>query len=241
MISCQDVDLRLIELLAGNPPPDLLFHLKSCPGCREKREKWAQIWSFMDRWEEEKPSDDIVEAIVSRVQRGLRTETAQGRQNPIHPQAETRATPGLGWWGSRVSVVLVSALIASLLSIGSSVAFHYGKAVQFIKFALQALEIPAYMPDSTIFFLVGCLYSLLPLLLVGLIFGRIADGHRLRLSFWMVAIFLLVTLPYTVVECSSFALGLALSLIAGLAVGALSGSAAGLYLRSRWPALVGQH
>ena len=237
MIVCQDVDLRLIELLVGDPPPDLLFHLKSCPGCREKRGKWSRLWGLMDRWEEEKPSGEIIESVLALVRADLRGEAAQrGRRKPSSLEAEAKSSPS--WWASGVGVILISALIASLLSMGSSVALHYGKAVHLSQRAFQELGFLGYLPESAIFFLVGCLYGLLPLLLVGLILGRIAHGDRSSLSFWVVAIFLLVTLPYTVVECRTFALSFALSLIGGLTVGALSGGVAGFYLASRRVAIV---
>jgi hypothetical protein len=226
MVSCQDIELRLIELLREDLPEDLLAHLNSCPRCKEKREQWVQLWSFMGGWEEIKPSVEVTESILSQIRGDLRSE------------AEASASPG--WLTSGFGVVLISALVASLLSIGGSIVFHYGNAVELLKFALQQLEISAHLSAGTIFFLVGCLYGLLPLAIVGLIFGRLADGHRLRLSFWVVAIFLLVTLPYTVVECRTFALSFTLSIIAGLTVGAVSGGLAGFYLPSRRAMLVEQ-
>lgn len=225
MLSCEDLELRLMELLGEDLPEDLLAHLRSCPRCKEKREQWVRLWSLMGGWEESKPSIEVTEAILSQIRGDLRREAEAGA--------------GLGWWASGFGVVLVSALVASLLSIGSSAVFHYGNAVEVFKFALQQLEISAYLPDGTIYFLVGCLYGLLPLAIVGLIFGRLADGHRLRLSFWVVAIFLIGTLPYTVVECRTFALSFTLSIIAGLMVGAVSGSVAGFYLPSRRAVMVG--
>jgi|GEM_PF-6248106 len=226
MVSCQDIELRLMELLGEDLPEDLLAHLKSCPRCKEKREQWIRLWSLMGGWEESRPSVEVTESILTEIRGDLRKE------------GEVEANPS--WWASGFGVVLISALVASLLSIGGSIAFHYGNAVKFIKFALQQLEISAYPPDSTIFFLVGCLYGLLPVVLVGLIFGRLADSHRLRLSFWVVAIFLLVTLPYTVAECRTLALTFALSVIGGLTVGAVSGGVAAFYLPSRRAVIAGQ-
>jgi len=224
MLSCEDLELRLMELLGENLPEDLLAHLKSCPRCKEKREQWIRLWSLMGGWEESKPSIDVTESILSQIRGDLRSE------------AEASASPG--WFTSGFGVVLISALVASLLSIGSSIALHYGNAAEFLRFALQQLEISAYLPVSTIFFVVGCLYGLLPLLLVGLIFGRAADGHRLRLSLWVVVVFLLLTLPYTVVECRTLALSFTLSVITGLTVGALSGGVAAFYLTGRREATV---
>jgi len=238
MASCQDIELRLVELLREDPPKDLLIHLKDCPECGEKQQQWARLWNLMDRWEEEKPSNETIEPILSLVRGDLKREAAQ-RQRPVSTPSEAKVKAGSVWWASGIGVVLFSAIIASLLSIGSSIALGYGKAIQLSMRSLQALGLAGSLPEGAIFFVVGCLYSLLPLLLVGLIFGRIADGHRhrLRLSFWVVAIFLLVTLPYTVVECRNFSVGLALSLLAGVTAGAVIGSLGGFYLSGRKAAL----
>jgi len=224
--------LRLVELLREDPPKDLLIHLKDCPECREKQQQWARLWNLMDRWEEEKPSNETIESILSLVRGDLKREAAQ-RQKPVSTLSEAKVKPGPVWWVSGIGVVLFAAIIASLLSIGSSIALHYGKAVQLSMRSLQALGLAGSLPEGAIFFVVGCLYGLLPLFWVALVVGRIANGRRLPLSIWLVATFLLITLPYAVVECRTFGVTLALSLISGLAVGAVSGGVGGFYLGSR--------
>ncbi|HWP59797.1 MAG TPA: hypothetical protein VNL14_18035 [Candidatus Acidoferrales bacterium] len=177
----------------------------------------------MDTWQESRPSDTVTQSILLQIRGDLRREAKP-------------ATAGLGWSISGLGVALISALIASLLSIGSSIVLDYGSAAEFFKFALQQLDISLYPRDSAIFFIVGCLYGLLPLAFVGLLFGRLAGAQGVRRGLWVVAIFLLITLPYVVVECRTFAFNLALSLITGLTLGAVSGGVAGCYLANRRPA-----
>ncbi len=89
MVTCQDVEARLVELLGKDPPSDLALHLQSCLGCREKREKWARLWSHMDQWEEEKPSLGVETSILSRVREGLEREARRSRRNLWRNLAET--------------------------------------------------------------------------------------------------------------------------------------------------------
>lgn len=77
MATCEEIELRLLELLRERPPEDLIFHLQSCPNCREKQEQWVQIWTLMDQWEEEKPSDHVTESILSQARTSLRREEAR--------------------------------------------------------------------------------------------------------------------------------------------------------------------
>lgn len=79
MVSCQELELRLIELITGDPPEDLICHLKSCPGCRTKHQQWAHLWTLMDQWDEEKPSDQVVESVLSQVRTGLRRDETRWR------------------------------------------------------------------------------------------------------------------------------------------------------------------
>lgn len=89
MVMCEEVELRMLELLEADPPEDLIFHLKTCASCREKRDGWAQAWSLMDRWEEEKPSDQVVESTLSQVRSGLRREEARWRSRLWKNLSET--------------------------------------------------------------------------------------------------------------------------------------------------------
>ena len=89
MISCQDVESRLIEVLGEAPPSDLVIHLQACPECQKKRQEWAQLWSLMDQWEEEKPSREVEASILSRVREGLRRQVKSKRENLWKNLAET--------------------------------------------------------------------------------------------------------------------------------------------------------
>jgi len=88
MVTCQDVEARLIELLEKNPPSDLALHLQSCPGCQEKRVRWARLWSLMDQWEDEKPSLEVGGAILSHVREAIRREAKKKRRISWRNSAE---------------------------------------------------------------------------------------------------------------------------------------------------------
>src|SRR5713226_2843163 len=243
MVSCQDVETRLLELLTGELPEDIVLHLQSCYVCKERRLRWDYIWSLMDRWEEEKPSSETIESMVLQVREDLRREVAKKKRKSVvwsrmHPKESDRQWLGFRLSASDIRTIVFPALIASFLFIVSSVVLHYGKAVHLCKHVLQEFGIPVALPHATIFFVVGCFYGLLPLLLVGLIFGRTAKGHGFRQGFSVATLSLLIAVPYAAFACRTFAVPLAFSMITGLAVGAFSGSVGGFYLGSRREILV---
>lgn len=223
-MNCEAIKSLVTSHLAGelsqSEALDFNNHMIQCRECRDELAALCKVWEVMGEWQDFEPGADLGNSVLTRI--------------------KEEAGQSSNWLGSRVGLVLFSALAASLLSVGSSVALHYGKAVKLSRLALQELGTLGYLPDSAIFFLVGCLYGLLPLLVVGLIVGRMAEGG-LRLCSGVVAVFLLITLPYVAIECRTFGLGFALSLLSGLAIGAFSGSVGGFYLGSRRATLVGQH
>ena len=89
MVSCQDVEERLTELLGEDPPSDLFLHLQSCPGCQEKRQEWARLWSLMGQWEEEKPSREVETSTLSGVLEAIRREAKKKRRDSWRNLAET--------------------------------------------------------------------------------------------------------------------------------------------------------
>lgn len=226
-MNCEGIKNLMTSYLAGelsqSESVTVETHVSQCRGCGNELATLRRVWNLMGEWEDREAAAYLESTVLGRI------------------RAEPQSQPVPSWLGDGITQILFSALIASLLSIVGSVLLGYGKAVRLSKLGLQELGILAYLPDSTIFFIVGCLYGLLPLLVVGLTLARIADGGGLRLGLWVVALFLLITLPYVVIECRTFAVAFTLSLIGGLAVGAFSGSAAGLYLGNRWLTLVGQH
>ena len=89
MVSCPDVEMRLLELLREEPPEELILHVRSCSSCQQKRTEWARIWSLMERWEEEKPSDHVEASILSEIRSGLRREEAKRRRRSWRVIAKT--------------------------------------------------------------------------------------------------------------------------------------------------------
>lgn len=89
MVTCEEVELRLLELFGTDPPQDLTGHLESCPSCREKRDEWAHVWSIMGRWEEDKPSLKLDDSVCSEIRASLHREAATRRRKSWRSIAET--------------------------------------------------------------------------------------------------------------------------------------------------------
>jgi len=89
MVSCQDVEIRLLELLGEEAPEELILHVRSCSSCQQRRDEWARTWSLMERWPEEKPSDHVEASILNEIRSGLRREEAKRRRRSWRAIAET--------------------------------------------------------------------------------------------------------------------------------------------------------
>ena len=127
-------------------------------------------------------------------------------------------------------LVAASAFVAALLSIVNAFLLPYEKAVALCGNALRSFEPLAGLPESSIYFLVGSAYGLGPLLLVGLVSGRLIRGRVLTHGLLSGSLFVLLLTPYLIAACSDLAIPLITALLAGLVVGAVSGGMGGTWM-----------
>jgi len=281
MVSCQDVEARLIELLGEDPPSDLVIHLETCRGCQEKRQEWARLWSLMDQWEDEKPSLEVGASTLSRVREAIRREAKKKRRISWRNSAELflplLAGTAMAFLGITLGVRKIGPSLQSfspllLLTCGVVWVAIYNiifflstqrvgggyriKHVQlnlFARYALVALgvwiflnwltelsgfeEFAAGLLDETTpvgrYFLLGAIYSFIPLASLAIIIRRGGLGnaplHGVLIGFF----FLLLLSPEVFLYCSSFSVGIAVSWSLGILVGCATGGPFAIWLSQK--------
>jgi len=187
-------------------------HFTNCACCREELAAFREAWDRVGRWP--------VPAVDPRVERDLLARVEEEAASLV---------PRL-----RLTATILSAAAAVLLSIAASVFLPYERAFQLCREALKGFSAFAGLPDSTLFFIAGAFYGLIPLLLVGLVAAHLIGGTG---ALWHgtvtgVAFALLMT-PYVLIVCSALPGIFTAAILAGIGLGGLSGSAGGLWLGSR--------
>ena len=278
MVTCQDVEVRLIETLEKDPPLDLALHLQSCPGCQEKREMWARLWSHMDQWEEEKPSSEVGASTLSRVREAIRREAKKKRRISWRNSAElflpllagtAMAVLGITLGVRKIGPSLQSFSPLLLLTCGVVWVAIYNiifflstqrvgggyriKHVQlnlFARYALVALGVwislnwlaelsgfekfaAGLLDEATPvarYFLLGAIYSFIPLASLAIIIRRDGLGnaplHGVLIGFF----FLLLLSPEVFLYCGSFSVGIAVSWSLGILMGCATGGPFAIWL-----------
>lgn len=215
-MQCQDVQPLMTAYLADEVAPlerqGLEAHLVACACCREELAAFRATWDRLGKWP--------VPAMDPRIERDLLARVEQEAAT-LGPRLRPVAS-------------IVAAAAAVLLSILASAFLPYERAFQLCRDAVKGFGVFAGLPDSTLFFIAGIFYGVIPLLLVGLVSARLMGGAA---ALWRgmatgVAFALLMT-PYVLIVCSALPGLFTAAVLAGIGLGGLSGSAGGLWLGSR--------
>ncbi len=215
-MQCPDAQSLMTAYLSDEAAPverwEFEAHLAACPRCRNELAAFREAWDRLGHWP--------VAVLDPRIERDLLAR--------LEPET-VRLAPRL-----RPVATALAAVVAVLLSITASAFLAYEQAFQLCREALNGFGVFPGLPDSTLFFIAGIFYGVIPLLLVGLVSARLMGGAG---AVWHgtatgVAFALLMT-PYVVIVCSALPGVFTAAILAGIGLGGLSGSAGGLWLGSR--------
>lgn len=212
-MDCATARELYVEALAAGQSvaPPASRHIESCQGCRDEARALATTWAALGAIPQLEPSP----AVARRLARRLRWEVAR------------EALASLESW-QRAALAGVAGFV---LSVALSVALPYQATVTLCEWI-----VPDNVPLPAAYVLAGLLYGFVPMLAGAALQARATTGPRFIGSVESAAVFVVVLVPYVVLRCSEFPLGLLAGFMGGVALGALGGGAVGSALRRR-PAL----
>jgi hypothetical protein len=130
-------------------------------------------------------------------------------------------------YGSAARWVGIAGLIAMGLSLVLTGSCSIGQALDYCQMSPGVRHLFAGVQSQTLYFLLGSLYSLLPLLMATAIIGLKVPRHPVVLGLMAGGVFVLLTLPAILLQCGAFSVGVSLSWIFGSVVGSLAGGSVG--------------
>ena len=130
-------------------------------------------------------------------------------------------------YGIAARWVGVAGLVAMGLSLALTGSCSIGQALDYCRMSPGVRHLFADVQSQTLYFLLGSLYSLLPLLIATSIIGLKAPRHPIVLGLMAGVVFVLLTLPAILLQCGAFSVGVSLSWIFGSVVGSLAGGSVG--------------
>ncbi len=140
-------------------------------------------------------------------------------------------------YGIAARWVGIAGLVAMGLSLALTRSCSIGQALDYCKMSPGVRHLFAGVQSQTLYFLLGSLYSLIPLLIASAIVGIKAPRHPVVLGLMAGGVFVVLTLPAILLQCGAFSVGVSLSWIFGSVVGSLAGGPLG----SLAGAVLGRH
>lgn len=224
-MNCETTKTNIPSLLAEELPnhehKEMLLHMEECNQCRAEMAELEKTWKHLDRWEIKKPSA----AIKARVMTVAKEEL-------------TRAY--MPWWSTFPRSVIFQIVLGALgFSMIIYLIFPYDKIITLCEtFILNSVFFP-YFPKGLIYFALGLLYGLVPISISGICFSGCIEDNPLVKGLGVGAIFAAFLIPFFIVQCPQFEVGLIFIMSLGIIAGALSGGTGTLWVLSRVNPLVG--
>lgn len=130
-------------------------------------------------------------------------------------------------FGIALRWVGIAGLLATGLSLALAGTCSLGGALDYCRMRPDIQQLFGGFHNQILYFLMGSLYSLVPLLIATAVIGPKAPRHPLALGLMAGGLFIILTLPGILLQCGAFSIGLSLSLIFGSVVGSLAGGSIG--------------
>ncbi|OGC00480.1 MAG: hypothetical protein A3G35_09085 [candidate division NC10 bacterium RIFCSPLOWO2_12_FULL_66_18] len=220
-MDCHDAQSEMTAYLSGDLAAEDLRavegHVASCEPCRLELAAFRRMWAALA----DLPVASLDPTVDHQILAQVAAEVGEARKV---------SSAAVRWRG-----VGLAALVAVALSIGNSLLLPYEVAFQWCSRTLRAYALFVDLPDSSFFFVVGIFYGLVPLLVVGLLSGRLLETRPLVHGTAASTTFAVLILPYIIIVCSALPGLFTLSLMGGIVLGALSGGLGGFWAGAhRW-------
>jgi hypothetical protein len=130
-------------------------------------------------------------------------------------------------YGIAARWVGIAGLVAMGLSLALTGSCSIGQALDYCRMSPGARHLFGGVQNQGLYFVLGSLYSLVPLLIATAFVGLKAPRHPVVLGLMAGGVFVVLALPGILLQCGAFSVGVSLSWIFGAVVGSLAGGSVG--------------
>lgn len=216
---CENIKTNIPSLLADELSRDesdrMLRHMEECAQCRNEMAELEKTWKLMDQWKIEGPSAFVKSRVMAAAQEWL--QSVQG-----------------SWWASFKRSLIFQTVVGALgFSMIIYLLFPYDKIINLCETNILKGGLMAFFPKSSIYFVIGLLYGLVPISLSGICFSKNGEDNPLTKGLGGGFIFAAFLVPFFLVQCPEFSSGLILTVALGMIAGSLSGGTGTLWVLSR--------
>ena len=218
-MNCETTKTNIPSLLAEELPEHdrkaMCLHMEGCSQCRKEVAELEKSWKLMDQWASNAPAAGIKYRLMAAAQQEL-----SGARVP--------------WWTAlKKSSIFQTVLPALGLSLIIYFIFPYARVVELCETNILNNGVLAYFPKNLIYFALGLLYGLVPVSISVICCSRYMQGRSSIKGLGVGFIFAAFLVPFFIIQCPQFEVGLIFIMSLGIIAGALSGGTGTLWVLRR--------
>jgi len=218
-MNCELIKSNIPSLLNEELPADerkrVLRHMEECDSCRREMADFEKTWTLMDQWETEGPSTTI------------KTRTMAFAREELESVKIT-------WWLSLARSFIFQTVLGALgFAMIIYLALPYNKIISLCETLIVNEAFLAFFPRSVIYFILGLFYGLVPISISSICFLKPFKKNQMLLGLGASMIFATVLVPFFILQCPGFEVGLIFIMALGIVSGSLSGGTGTVWVLNR--------
>lgn len=218
-MSCETIKANIPSLLTEELPADernrLLCHIEECDSCGQEMVDLEKTWTLMDQWETEKPSATIKARIMAFAREELESVK-------------------IAWWLSLARSYIFQTVLGALgFSLIIYLALPYNKIINLCETLILNEAFLALFPRGAIYFILGMFYGLVPISISSICFLKPVKKNQLLMGLGASAVFAAFLVPFFILQCPDFEVGLIFIMALGIVTGSLSGGTGTIWVLNR--------
>ncbi len=218
-MNCEHIKANIPSLLAEELPADernrVLRHMKECTVCHQEMVDLEKTWTLMDQWKTEDPSSTIKARIMAFAREELESVK-------------------IAWWLSLArSFIFQTALGALGFSMIIYLALPYNKIINLCETLILNEAFVALFPRGVIYFTLGLFYGLVPISISSICFQKPSKKNQTLMGLGASVVFAAFLVPFFILQCPGFEVGLIFIMALGIVSGSLSGGTGTIWILNR--------
>jgi hypothetical protein len=218
-VSCEIIKSNIPSLLTEELPADernrLLRHIDECESCRQEMIDLKKAWTLMDQWETEDPSSIIKARIMA------------------FAREELESVKIARWLNFAKSYIFQTVLGALGFSMIIYLALPYNKIINLCETLILNEAFLALFPRGLIYFILGLFYGLVPISISSICFLKPFKKNQLIMGLGASSVFAAFLIPFFILQCPGFEVGLIFIMALGIVSGSLSGGTGTIWVLNR--------
>jgi Putative zinc-finger len=218
-MNCELIKSNIPSLLNEELPADerhrVIRHIEECDSCRREMADFEKAWTLMDQWETEGPPTTI------------KTRTMAFAREELESVKIT-------WWLSLARSFIFQTVLGALgFAMIIYLALPYNKIINLCETLIVNETFLAFFPRSVIYFILGLFYGLIPISISSICFLKSFKKNQMLLGLGASVIFAAVLVPFFILQCPGFEVGLIVIMALGIVSGSLSGGTGTVWVLNR--------